>query len=74
MRYFTVFVRQRKYDGGDIKISEAKSYYGSVQTPNNYRDIKAYGERINDKKKIILKNRLVLKRDCKGNVYSTIKD
>ena len=42
MRYFTVFVRQREYDGGDIKISEAKSYYGSVQTPNNYRDIKAY--------------------------------
>ena len=74
MRYFTVFVRQRKYDGGDIKVSEAKSYDGSVQTPNNYRDIKAYGERINDKKKIILKNRLVLKRDCKGNVYSTIND
>ena len=48
MRYFTVFVRQRKYDGGDIKISEAKSYYGSVQTPNNYRDIKAYGERTGD--------------------------
>jgi len=74
MRYFSIAIRRREYNEGEIKISEPKTYIGSVQTPNNYRDIQAYGERITDKKKIILKNRFVLERDCKGNVHSKIND
>lgn len=74
MRYFTIAVRNREYTDGEIVISKPRLYRGSVQTPSNYRDIQAYGERITDKKKIILKNELVIKRDCKGKTQSEINN
>ena len=63
MRYREIYIRARRYNDGEIELGDkAIKVVGNIQTPQNFRDIQLYGERITDVKKGVFRNSAVCKR------------
>lgn len=59
MRHRTIYIRSRDFKNEVVISPIVKSYEGDVQTPQSFRDIQLYGERITKIKKVTFRNRAV---------------